>query len=127
MLYDGGCVINIQPRCIPHQVDVQAGGKLIHAGWFVDQEDYRYQHEAFNAINTVITEDLFKLEVEQDLIFNIVTDNQNEFEEFLIDFWETSSLSDQTAERIKALIKDANSPVKIVLKVPIRMTMLRRV
>ena len=75
----------------------------------------------------MVAKGLFKLEIEQDFIYNIFSDDQNEFEEFLNDFWDTSSLTEKTSERISELIKDASSPVKIVLEVPVRMTKLRRV
>ena len=126
-LVHDGCLVSIQPRCIPHQVVVQSRGKSVQAGWFTDQEDYSYQQDAFDAITTVVAKGLFKLEIEQDFIYNIFSDDQNEFEEFLNDFWDTSSLTEKTSERISELIKDASSPVKIVLEVPVRMTKLRRV
>lgn len=126
LILASGYLIDIHDFPVPHSIAVDTGNAEILAGWLLEKDDFQSEHVAFSALNDMVVNGIFELVDEQYFEFNIYADNVTEFRDWLAINWKNARVTDLIYQRIENIINQSSHTARIVIKMPARLTKLRK-
>jgi ubiquinone/menaquinone biosynthesis C-methylase UbiE len=125
ILNTGGLLIDIHPYGESEHLEIHSANKLWRAGRTQDKNNYLVYKQADEALQKVIEKDMFIVESECSLPLLNHYDNMLEFEEWIAENWNDTSIDQKTLSKARKLEKEIGTVSEVIVREKVSFASLR--
>ena len=115
-----GCLIDIHPIGEPPPVTVRIKDEQFLMGWVLEDSDYMVYDEANEALETAVSNGLFRWNGKDTFAFLTYFDELSELQDHIAEEWTAASLDEQVAMQITSRMQVPTPDKEIILEEIVR-------
>src|SRR4030042_873756 len=125
LLAPDGLLIDIHPTSQPPALEVRSGDHVTLAGWVHETDEYVQYAQADAAVQAVLREGLYALEISETFAFLTHAENLAELQDHLAREWKDAFIDEQTAGRAEELLLTPESDREVWIRETVSIARLR--